>query len=385
MLQIYTRIHMSNPFIFKGYIDSEHFCDRQKELETMINCVKNNIDVTLIAQRRMGKTGLIYRLMDEIKSQQIDITLLYVDIFATRNLAELNKTLADTILQTFPEKTSLGKRFLSFIKGFRPTFGFDQITGLPEITFYYQNEADKVHTLESQLAFLEEQPVPVLLAIDEFQQIREYPEQNIEAILRTILQQSHNITCIFCGSRKHMMVDIFSNPQRPFFSSTQFIGLANIDATVYTDYIVDWFHHAGRTITDDAVQMILRWTRLHTYYTQRLCHEVFSIANTNATTDDVKRACLNILSGNESYFLQYRSLLSDGQWRFLIALSKEEEVEKPYATLFLKKYNIGASAVAHRNLESLQEKDLVFCETTKERTYYAIADVFFMRWLAREY
>lgn len=31
------------------------------------------------------------------------------------------------------------------------------------------------------------------------------------------------------------------------------------------------------------------------------------------------------------------------------------------------------------------EKDLVFEETTKERSYYRVADLFLLRWLAREY
>lgn len=376
---------MDNPFVFRGYVDSEHFCDRQKELKVLLQCLANNVNVTLVAQRRMGKTGLICRLVDELKSLDSDYTPIYVDIFATRNMADMNKSIADAILAAYPEETSVGKRFMKFIRGLRPMIGFDPLSGAPQVQVNYQDETEKVNTLESLLTFLEQQPKPVLLAIDEFQQIREYPEQNVEAVIRSVLQHTRNVNCIFCGSRKHMMVDIFGNPQRPLYSSTQFVGLNSIEHDVYADFISSFFHNAGRGIAEEALEMILQWTRRHTYFTQRLCNMVYSLDKKNITVDDVKHCCINLLDINEPYFLQYRNLLSDAQWAFMVALAKEEEVEQPYASQFLKKHDIGSAAGARRNLQSLLEKDLIYSETTKERTYYAIADVFLMRWLAREY
>ena len=383
--EIIICISMENPFVFQGYAGPDYFCDRQKELQALLQCVRNNVNVTLVAQRRMGKTGLIQRLVDEISASGLEITPIYVDIFATRNVAEMNKVIADAILSMYPEDTSLGKRFLKFIKGLRPVIGFDSLSGTPQFYVNYQNDSEKVSTLEGLLAFLEQQPEHVLLAIDEFQQIREYPEQNVEAIMRTVLQHTRNITCIFCGSRKHLMVDIFSNPKRPFYASTQFVGLDRIERGVYGDFIKTQFETRGRSIDDDALNMILDWTRRHTYFTQRLCNMVYAMDKEHIAADEVKQGCINILEINEPYFLQYRSLLTDSQWAFMVALAKEEEVEQPYSSNFIRKHDIASAAVARRNLQTLMEKDLVYCETTKERKYYSLQDVFFMRWLAREY
>ena len=385
-MQVTTQnTNMDNPFIFNGYNSSEYFCDREKELETLMKCAATGVNVTLIAQRRMGKTGLIFRLMDEINNTESVITPIYIDIFATRNLEELNRTLASAILTAFPEESSIGKRFMTMLKGLRPMFGIDPLSGTPQVLFSYQNQQEKEHTLEGLLLFLEKQSTPILLAIDEFQQIREYPEDNIEALLRTYMQQLHNVRFIFCGSRKHMMTDIFSNPRRPFFSSTQFIGLDAISEKSYREYISRMFSSRGKTIEEDAVDYILQWSRRHTYYTQRLCHEVYDTPAGTVGADDVKACCETLLRLNEPYFLQYKQLLTDGQWNFLIALAKEEFVEQPYATTFLKKHNIGATAVARRQLQTLLEKDLIFNETTKEKSYFAVADLFLMRWLAKEY
>ncbi len=78
---------MDNPFVFNGYAGAEYFCDREKELAELLRFAENNVNVTLIAQRRMGKTGLIFRLIDELASVGSKIKPIYVDIFATRNLA----------------------------------------------------------------------------------------------------------------------------------------------------------------------------------------------------------------------------------------------------------------------------------------------------------
>ena len=73
---------MENPFIINSYESKELFCDREEELQLMLrNCI-NNTDMTLISQRRMGKTGLILRLFDELKDTRPEIHTIYFDIFA---------------------------------------------------------------------------------------------------------------------------------------------------------------------------------------------------------------------------------------------------------------------------------------------------------------
>ncbi len=75
----------------------------------------------------------------------------------------------------------------------------------PEITldeiFSYLNQADK----------------PCLVAIDEFQQITNYADNRIEALLRTYIQRCTNAHFIFSGSHCHLMAEMFTSPARPFF------------------------------------------------------------------------------------------------------------------------------------------------------------------------
>lgn len=376
---------MKNPFIIKSYTSKELFCDRESELETLIRNCQNGIDTTLISQRRMGKSALIYRLFDEMEEQKIDFHTIYTDIYATRSLSDFIKFIAEAVLKAFPENSNFGRKFMVFIKSLRPMITYDSISGEPQVQILYQSEQEKEHTLKGLFDFLDSQDKKILLAIDEFQQIREYPEKNIEELLRTYIQRVKNIQFIFCGSKKHMMIDIFSNAKKPFYSSTQFITLDKIPWDKYHAFISHLFELNGRKIESDAVDYILEWTKRHTYYTQSLCNLIFSSGVKTISIAEVKEACVQILQMNETIFLQYRSLLTAGQWNFMIAVAKEQSVSQITAKAFLAKYDIGTPANSKRIVTALADKELIMENITKEGTSYAVYDLFLSRWLEREY
>lgn len=376
---------MKNPFIIKSYTSKELFCDRESELETLIRNCQNGIDTTLISQRRMGKSALIYRLFDEMEEQKIDFHTIYTDIYATRSLSDFIKFIAEAVLKAFPENSNFGRKFMVFIKSLRPMITYDSISGEPQVQILYQSEQEKEHTLKGLFDFLDSQDKKILLAIDEFQQIREYPEKNIEELLRTYIQRVKNIQFIFCGSKKHMMIDIFSNVKKPFYSSTQFITLDKIPWDKYHAFISHLFELNGRKIESDAVDYILEWTKRHTYYTQSLCNLIFSSGVKTISIAEVKEACVQILQMNETIFLQYRNLLTSGQWNFMIAVAKEQSVSQITAKAFLAKYDIGTPANSKRIVTALADKELIMENITKEGTSYAVYDLFLSRWLEREY
>lgn len=374
---------MDNPFIIKSYESKELFCDREEELQLMLrNCV-NQSDMTLISQRRMGKTGLILRLFDELKTTRPDIHTIYLDIFASRSIDDFIKLLAEATMRSFQPKTSIGERLMTFIKSLRPQLSFDNLTGEPQLQIAYQTAHEKEYTLRGLFDFLDSQKVRIIIAIDEFQQIRDYPEQNLEALLRTYIQQMHNLTFIFCGSKKHLMADIFANEKKPFYASTSFVSLAKIKEEAYTEFIHRLFEERQRTITDEALQFILTWTRRHTYYTQQLCHTIYANGKRDVDLEEVKLACSQLMQQGEAVYLQYRQMLTDKQWDYLIAIAKEGSVHQITASAFLKRHKIGTPSVSRRLADALCEKGLLNDDSTLEGTFYSISDVFLSHWMER--
>lgn len=374
---------MENPFVIKSYESKDLFCDREEELLLIFrNCV-NRTDTTLISQRRMGKTGLMLRLFDELKDVRPDIHTIYVDIFASRSIDDFIKLMAEAAMKSFQPKTSVGEKLLTFIKSLRPQLTFDNITGEPQLQIAYQTAHEKEYTLRGLFDFLDSQGEPMVIAIDEFQQIREYPDQNMEALLRTYIQQTHNLTFIFCGSKKHMMADIFANERKPFYNSTAFVALDKISEASYAAFIRRLLDERQRSITDEALQFILDWTRRHTYYTQQLCHTVYADGSLEITIDDVKKACDQLMKQGEAVFLQYRQMLTDKQWNYLIAVAKEGSVQQITASAFLKNHKIGTPSISRRLADALCEKGLLNDDVTLKGVIYSVGDVFLSRWMER--
>ena len=372
-----------NPFLSVGYRSKEYFCDREFELEILKRNVKNGIDTTLISARRLGKSALIYRLFDDFEPEKY--ACIFVDIFACTNLKDFTETLALSIFNKFPQKHSIGRRFLEILKKLRPVITYDALNGQPEIHFEFSQTKEYEYSLRSLFHFIDNQQIEIVFAIDEFQQIAEFPEKNIEALLRTIIQTLKHTRFIFSGSKRRMMLEMFNAANRPFFSSTQIIGLVEIPIDKYKPFIREKFAERRRSIDDEAIDFVLSWTLAHTYYTQIICNTVFAGGKKKVDKETVMRVCDEQLTVQQVNFIQYRSLLGPIQWNMLLAIAKEGWVTEPQAQDFLQKYKIGASSSARKALKALVDKEMVLSVETTEKTAYRVYNVFLLRWLERTF
>jgi uncharacterized protein len=369
-----------NPFIINTYQGKEYFCDREHNLESLINNIKSELNTTLISIRRIGKTGLIKHLFEHLEDN-FQYKCLFVDLFATQNLNDFANQLANEISKKFPNKESIGKRFFNNIKQFRPLIQFDALTGEPSISFdaLKQNEIPK--TIQQLLLFLEQQNIPIIIAFDEFQQINEYPEKNTEALLRTIIQEVKNLRFIFSGSKKHILTEIFGNSKRPFYASTQVEYLDFIPSDKYKEFIKKHFNNNNKTIQDEDIDFILNWTNNHTYFVQMVCNRLYASGKRKIKLTDIQQTCYKILKDQEVFFYQYRNLLSSQQWNVLKAISKEEKVYQLTGKEFLTKYKFSNASAVKRCVDSLLEKEMIYQESDENGTFLRTYDVFLQKWM----
>ncbi len=371
----------STPFPTVGYYGPKYFCDREKETETLIGNIKGGQSTTLVAIRRIGKTGLIKHLQQKLSNNNICI---YADILPTENSSDFLNSLATAILNAVPEKTNIGSKIWSFIKSLRPVITFDSLSGEPNVSFKVQpNESQ--HHIESLFAFLEMQDKQVIVAIDEFQQILEYPEKNMDAWLRKIIQQLKNVVFIFSGSRQHVMSDMFSNPAKPFFRSTLLMHLEKIKFEAYQKFIAKKFSESGKEINSSTITEILNWTNLHTYYVQLLCNRVFINSKNVITPDLWQHEALKLLKEQEFAFFGYRDILTKQQWKLLKAIAHEGEAFAPTSKEFVQKHVLGSPATVIRSINSLQTKGLIYSQYDEKGViYYSVYDVLFQRWMQNQ-
>ncbi len=372
-------MEVKNPFLLNGYITPEYFCNREKEYARIVESVDSGRHLTLISERRIGKTGLLKHAFYKLNKQK-SYACFYIDIHPTNSLNDFLKMMADNIigkLDSLPVKVL--KAASEFFSNLKPTISIDSMTGEPSVEFDLVKKNKQRETLKEILVYLEKQQKHIVIALDEFQQVERYEEKNIEELLRSSFMQSKNITFIFSGSSTHILHAMFGTQNRPFFKSTDIMHLEKIEATAYSKFIRRHFEKAGKTITDDCIAHILSWTRLHTWYVQMLCNKLFYLPVKKYTQDMVLKCCLNILEENEHVYYSFRNLLSDAQWKLLKAVAKEEIAAQPMSKDFIEKYKLGAQSTVQRSLAALIQKEML-CQS--DEGYY-LPDVFMSRWFER--
>lgn len=368
-----------NPFLLTTYISPEYFCDRESETKTLLDNIQQQSNTSFFAQRRIGKTALIQQAFYLLAKKKT--ICIYLDIYATQNIKEFANQLANSIYQVFPPNKSIGKRFLEAIKLLRPVISIDEMTGSPQLSLDITQEKQFEKTIPQLLQFLDSQQVKTIIAFDEFQQILNYPEKNVGALLRTVIQQLKHVSFIFCGSNQKMMHYIFNSAKRPFYASTKNITLKKIKPELYEKFIKNQFAKTKYKISKEALDLILELTCGHTYYTQRLCHDLYAANQKHINTEIVTQIFYNILLENEGSYFQYRNLLTPSQWKLLKALAQEEKTVQPYAQQFIRTHNLGTPATVKRSLEALLEKEMVYFDAASESPYYEVYDKFLMRWM----
>lgn len=366
-----------NPFLTSGYLSPAYFCDRKKETSQLLNSIVNGQNVTLTSIRRIGKTGLIKHLFHQLPGNWKGI---YVDILSTENLSQFLNSFTTAVLNAVPEKESIGKKIWTFVKLMRPVISFDPLTNLPMATFELRQNDTEMH-INSIMQFLEGQNFNVVIAIDEFQQIVNYPEKNTDAWFRTIIQRMNNVSFIFSGSQPHILNDLFNLPSRPFYRSTTMQHIDKINQIEYRDFISHWFKKSGKSISGEIINDLLEWSCLHTYYVQLICNRVFSTGQQQITDEIWKAEAHKLLVEQEPIFFNYRNMLTQPQWQLLKAVAHEGIITAPTSKDFISKYKLGSPSTVLRSLNSLINSELLYSSFDENGIiFYSIYDILLHRW-----
>ena len=374
---------VNNPFIVGGYLSPHYFCDREVETEQLIRNITNGRNVVIISVRRMGKTGLIRHCFyqDEIKEHYYTF---FIDIYATASLREFVFALGKEIFEKLkPKGIKFIERFFSVISSLRAGFKLDSVTGEPTFDIGLGDIHTAETTLDEIFAYLEQADKPCIVAIDEFQQIGNYTEKNVEAILRTKVQHCQNARFIFAGSQRHIMGNIFLTASRPFYQSVSMMHLESIPLEEYIKFAQKHFKEANKTISKEAIEQIYQYFEGITWYMQKVLHTLYDMTPVNQIADIsmVEEAICQIIGSFQYTYSETLFRMPEKQKELLIAITKEGKASAITSGAFIKKYRLPSSSSVQSALKGLLEKDFV----TQEAGAYQIYDRFFGLWLQRNY
>ena len=370
-----------NPFLTYGYNGPEYFCDREEETQRLTSLLVNGNHVALMSPRRMGKTGLIRHCFAQQELQR-DYYLFIVDIYATKSLGELIYEMGKAILSVLKSKERKAwERFIQIAGSLRTGITFDAM-GQPSWNLEIGDIQSPKVSLDEIFQYLSTADKPCIVAIDEFQTIMDYPEQNVEALLRTYIQQCNNAWFVFSGSKRHMMGEMFSSPARPFYQRASVISLKPIAFDAYSAFITHHFEQGDYHIDLEAIKNIYDKFEGTTWYIQKICNEVYAMAEPDKTCGlkEVELAINNAIEEKDDTYQDLMARLSAKQKVLLIALAHSGRDAQPTSGAFIKKYHLTSASAVQRSLSALQDKDII----TNSNGQYYIYDYFLFFWLNKE-
>ena len=370
---------ISNPFITSGYVSEDYFCDREKESKELIKSITNGNNLAIISPRRMGKTGLILHCFNHPEISE-KYNCFFIDIYATNNLKEFVFMLGKEIFETLkPNGTKFIDNFFAIISSLRPAFKLDKLTGAPTFDISLGEIEQPAFSLDQIFKYIEAAEKPCLVAIDEFQQIANYSENNIEAVLRTHIQHCKNASFIFAGSQRHLMQNIFFSSARPFYQSVSMLQLKAINEKIYTSFVKEHFSQGNKQISNELISKVYRLLEGHTWYTQNIFNELFFITKIgeSSTLELVQEAAENKIAAYEPVFQSTLLLLTERQKEILYAIAKEGKASAITSASFIKKHGLLSSSSVQTAIKQLLDKEII----TSENKIYQVYDRFFGLWL----
>jgi len=380
-------IKPANPFIIGRYESAEYFCDREEETATLIKHIVNGRHVSLISPRRLGKTVLIEHLFSKPEVKNHYYTF-FIDIYSTSSLAEFVSMLGKEIFSRLkPVKTKWSEKFLQVVGSLRPGVKYDSLTGDISFDIGIGDIQSPQISLDEIFSYLEMADKHCVVAIDEFQQIAQYHEKNVDAILRTKIQHCRNVTFIFTGSKRHMMSLMFYSPSKPFYQSTIGMGLQPIAEDVYCRFATALFSSRKKSIDHDVLTSVYRRYCGYTWYVQMMMNELFAITDKGETcsVDMIHIAHRNVITSQSDHYAELLCNLGTKQKILLKALAKEWAEKHDWisgltSSSFVRKHSLQSSSSVQAALKGLIDKEIV----TQQDGKYRIYDFFLAEWYAEQ-
>jgi GTPase SAR1 family protein len=362
-------------FIFDSILDEENICNLKKEKHKIMKGVDNGLKLLVYGKRNMGKTSLVKNVIAKSwLRRQSSGFFMYVDLMGVKQLSQISERMAIAFSEAYNscfKMKSVFNNMLKIIKGVKPSIELDE-KGYPKLSFGIE-EGEKIRPFTDilkQLDLIYASNIPILLALDEFQDIALIDQA--EALFRNGLENiDSRIPVVILGSKQHLINRIFARPKAPFFNWGTHVYFEAIDYHEYWQYMDERFKQEGLRISfENAVYLQDKMSRIPEAI-NRLCFALLfhDIAKGEITKENIDSGLGKIVSDRRNEPEIYLSGFTASEQKVIINLAKMAPVQHPQGKDFLKSINLTAPGV-RKIMMKLEDKTVVY----KEDAGYILAD-----------
>lgn len=352
---------METPFIFGKIATDKNFTDREHETAYLVQNFSSLINTIIISPRRWGKSSLVNKAAKIAMSNDNNLRVCTIDLFNVRNEGHFYSLLAQKVIAAtsskWDEAIETAKTFFSHLVP-KISVGTDLNTEI-SIDFDWNDVSrnpDEVLDLAEKIA--QNKGLKIVICIDEFQNISAFADaEYFQKRLRSHWQQHQHVAYCIYGSKRHMMLQCFTNASMPFYKFGDLIFLKKIDTPYLVNFFNSRFAETGKQITNSAATLIAQLVDNHPYYAQQLA-QLSWLRTADVCTDTIVReAHASLVEQLSLLFVTITETLTTQQLCYLRALIANEKTIGSIDTM--KKYHISSTTSVTRSKNALIKSDIL--------------------------
>ncbi len=374
---------METPFIFGKIATEKNFTDREQETAYLVANFTSLINTIIISPRRWGKSSLVNKASKSAMAKDSKMRICHIDLFNVRNEEHFYALLAQKVIAAtsskWDEAIENAKRFFSHLVP-KITLGTDP-TNEVSINFDWEEvkqNPDEVLDLAEHIA--KEKGLKIVICIDEFQNIAEFDDPDyFQKKLRSHWQQHQHVAYCLYGSKRHMMLEVFTDTSKPFYKFGNLMFLNKIETPHLVEFFNSRFADTGKRITDEASRLIATLVDNHPYYAQQLAQLSWLRTKKKCTEEIVREAHTALVEQLSLLFVTITETLTNQQLNYLKALIAGEKAISSTETMH--RYNISSPTSIVRSKAALLKNDIL----DNKAGEYSFQDPIYAYWLKTQY
>ena len=221
----------------------------------------------------------------------------------------------------------------------------------------------------------------IVVCIDEFQQIGEFPDSlKVQKKMRGIWQLQNNASYCLFGSKKHLLTNLFQSKRMPFYQFGDIMFLQPIPTEDWIPFIRQKFEEKKMSISDALIEKICSTVQNQSSYVQQLAWNVMLNTTKKADEATLETAIEDLLNQNSLLFLQQIENLTAYRMNFLKAVAKGVHTDFTSKEV-LSTYDLGSKSNVSRIKTVLTQKELI----EKTPNGIVLTDPVFELWFTKEW
>lgn len=374
---------MEAPFVFGRLAVSHNFTNRSNERQQLLGNFNSLINTVLISPRRWGKSSLVKAAASEAMALDNTLKFCFLDVFSVRTEDEFYQHLAIEVLKASASKMeTLVSNASKFLGRFLPKLSFSPDSqNAVSLSLDWKEvikQPDDILNMVETLAI--EKGWKFIICVDEFQNISGFENPlAFQKKLRSQWQKHQHVAYCLYGSKRHMLMDVFTKTSMPFYKFGDLMFLEKIKREDWIPFICKRFEDTKKQIDKNSAALIADLTECHPYYVQQLAQQCWLRTSDICSEEIVKEAHEGIIAQLSLLFQSKTDELTNPQISFLKALVSG--VKKFSSKETLEEYKIGTSANVVRVKKTLENKEIIDVVGNK----ISLLDPIYKAWLINNY